>query len=132
MGQWGLRYCNDSMVLFVVTFRTLNSVGEGDYFDGIAPDCAAPDDWDHLLGDPRKPGWPPLSITSKAMAPSVRWLRRRSASLGGGGRFDDPAGRDGIYAGGTLVAQLLTVRKSAIAWLGAMRLACRVVSRSND
>ncbi|MEZ5559297.1 MAG: S41 family peptidase [Pseudomonadales bacterium] len=52
VGQWGLQYCNDSMVLFLVTFRTLNADGEGDYYDGLPADCSAPDDWDHLLGDP--------------------------------------------------------------------------------
>lgn len=54
VGQWGLQYCNDSMVLFVVTFRTVNSIGEGDYYTGIPVDCAEPDDWDHLLGDPQE------------------------------------------------------------------------------
>lgn len=52
VGQWGLRYCNDSMVLFLVTFRTVNSAGDSDYFAGIPADCAAPDDWNHPLGDP--------------------------------------------------------------------------------
>lgn len=52
VGQWGFNYCNNSMVLFLVTFRTLNSFGDGDYYEGIPVDCAAPDDWDHALGDP--------------------------------------------------------------------------------
>lgn len=52
VGQWGLEYCNQSMVLFIVTFRTVNSLGEADYYTGIPADCAAPDDWDHPLGDP--------------------------------------------------------------------------------
>lgn len=52
VGQWGLEYCNQSMVLFIVTFRTVNSLGEADYYSGIPADCAAPDDWDHPLGDP--------------------------------------------------------------------------------
>ncbi len=52
VGQWGLEYCNESMVLFVVTFRTVNAVGEADYYTGIPAECAAADDWDHLLGDP--------------------------------------------------------------------------------
>jgi carboxyl-terminal processing protease len=55
VGQWGLEYCNSSMVLFIVTFRTVNSLGAADYADyygGIPADCAAPDDWDHPLGDP--------------------------------------------------------------------------------
>ncbi|MGD8415630.1 MAG: S41 family peptidase [Pseudomonadales bacterium] len=52
VGQWGLDYCNDSMVLFLVTFRTVNVLGQADYYTGIPADCAAPDDWDHALGDP--------------------------------------------------------------------------------
>lgn len=52
VGQWGLEYCNDSMVLFMVTFRTVNVDGEADYYTGIPADCRADDDWDHLLGDP--------------------------------------------------------------------------------
>jgi C-terminal processing protease CtpA/Prc len=52
VGQWGIDYCNDSMVLFVVTFRTVNADGEADYYGGIPPECTAPDDWDRLLGDP--------------------------------------------------------------------------------
>jgi len=52
VGQWGLEYCNRSMVLFIVTFRTVNSMDEGDYYTGMPVDCAASDDWDHPLGDP--------------------------------------------------------------------------------
>jgi hypothetical protein len=35
-----------------ITFRTLNANSEGDYFDGLTPDCPAPDDLMHELGDP--------------------------------------------------------------------------------
>jgi hypothetical protein len=35
-----------------VAFTTRNANGEGDYFDGIAPTCAAGDDLDHAIGDP--------------------------------------------------------------------------------
>ena len=35
VGQWGIDYCNDSMILFVVTFRTVNVDGEADYYGGI-------------------------------------------------------------------------------------------------
>jgi hypothetical protein len=54
VGQWGLEYCNDSMVLFVVTFRTVNVESEADYYTGIPANCAEADDWDHLLGDPEE------------------------------------------------------------------------------
>jgi C-terminal processing protease CtpA/Prc len=36
----------------VITFRVVNARGEGDYFDGLAPTCAAEDDLAHELGDP--------------------------------------------------------------------------------
>jgi hypothetical protein len=52
VGQWGLEYCNDSMVLFVVTFRTVNVDDEADYYTGIPENCTVADDWDHLLADP--------------------------------------------------------------------------------
>lgn len=37
---------------WVITFRDVNARGEGDYFDGLAPTCAAADDLDRPLGDP--------------------------------------------------------------------------------
>jgi hypothetical protein len=52
VGQWGIEYCNESMVLFLVTFRTVNALDEGDYYTGIEANCSVADDWDHLLGDP--------------------------------------------------------------------------------
>jgi C-terminal processing protease CtpA/Prc len=36
----------------VITFRVLNSRGEGDYFTGLRPICQAEDDFAHELGDP--------------------------------------------------------------------------------
>lgn len=37
-----------------ITFHSLNANGEGDYFDGIQPDCSAEDDLFHRLGDPEE------------------------------------------------------------------------------
>jgi carboxyl-terminal processing protease len=34
-----------------VTFRLLNADDEGDYYEGLEPTCAAPDDFSHALGD---------------------------------------------------------------------------------
>lgn len=39
-------------VLAPITFQILNADGEGDYFDGITPDCSAADDLTRQLGDP--------------------------------------------------------------------------------
>jgi hypothetical protein len=37
-----------------ITFRLLNANGEGDYFDGLEPDCQALDDLRYELGDQRE------------------------------------------------------------------------------
>jgi C-terminal processing protease CtpA/Prc len=46
--QWD--FCDK--IISPITFRLLDGEGHGDYFDGLAPDCAAPDDLAHALGDP--------------------------------------------------------------------------------
>jgi carboxyl-terminal processing protease len=48
VGQYGIDMCDK--VLLPVAFITVNVNGEGNYFDGIAPDCAAADDIGHDLG----------------------------------------------------------------------------------
>lgn len=50
VGQYGLPFCDK--VLYPVSFTLRNSLGQGDYFGGIAPTCSAGDDADHQLGDP--------------------------------------------------------------------------------
>jgi C-terminal processing protease CtpA/Prc len=52
VGQYGLRFCDK--VLYPVAFSIKNANLEGDYFDGIAPDCPAADDATHQLGDPEE------------------------------------------------------------------------------
>lgn len=37
-----------------IQFTTLNALGQADYANGFAPDCAVADDLDHELGDPRE------------------------------------------------------------------------------
>jgi C-terminal processing protease CtpA/Prc len=49
VGQYGYNFCEK--VLYPVAFSTQNARGEGDYYNGIPADCAAPDDLDHELGD---------------------------------------------------------------------------------
>lgn len=51
VGQFGFSFCEDR-VLRPVTFRTVNADGEGDYFEGIPPDCGAAERVDRELGDP--------------------------------------------------------------------------------
>lgn len=50
VGQYGFNFCEK--VLAPVAFALKNVNHEGDFFDGIAVDCAAPDDITHQLGDP--------------------------------------------------------------------------------
>lgn len=49
VGQSGFTACDK--VLWAVTFSLKNVNNEGDFFDGIAPNCAAADDSTHQLGD---------------------------------------------------------------------------------
>ena len=49
VGQYGFTFCDK--VLAPVSFAIKNVNNEGDYFDGIAPTCVAPDDIAHQLGD---------------------------------------------------------------------------------
>jgi C-terminal peptidase prc len=48
-GMHTLPFCNK--VLAPVTVETKNALDEGEYYDGIKPDCPVDDDLDHKLGD---------------------------------------------------------------------------------
>lgn len=52
VGQYGITFCDK--VLAPVSFSLKNANGEGDYFTGLPPTCAAPDDIAYDLGDPRE------------------------------------------------------------------------------
>jgi C-terminal processing protease CtpA/Prc len=52
VGQYGIEFCDK--LLAAVAFALRNADGQGDFFDGFAPDCTAPDDADHQLGDPEE------------------------------------------------------------------------------
>jgi carboxyl-terminal processing protease len=49
VGSRHFEFCDQIAV--PVTFRLLNADDRGDYFDGLLPTCAAPDDLTHPLGD---------------------------------------------------------------------------------
>ncbi|MCA9718024.1 MAG: hypothetical protein H6713_15695 [Myxococcales bacterium] len=49
VGSKRYEFCDK--ILWPITFRIRNADGVSDYFDGIAPDCAASDDLDRQLGD---------------------------------------------------------------------------------
>jgi len=48
VGQYGITFCDK--VLAPVAFSLKNAAGQGDYFSGLVPTCAAPDDITHDLG----------------------------------------------------------------------------------
>ena len=49
VGQYAIAFCDK--LLAPVSFALRNADGQGDFFDGFAPDCTAPDDAGHQLGD---------------------------------------------------------------------------------
>jgi C-terminal peptidase prc len=52
VGQYATPFCDK--LLAPVSFALRNADGKGDFFEGFAPDCTAPDDIDHQLGDPEE------------------------------------------------------------------------------
>lgn len=53
VGQVGIEFC--SKILRATAFETVNSLGQGGYFDGLPADCAAADDLDIPVGDDMDP-----------------------------------------------------------------------------
>jgi carboxyl-terminal processing protease len=49
VGQYQVNFCDKTLA--PVSFTLRNANGEGDFFNGFAPDCPAPDDVEHELGD---------------------------------------------------------------------------------
>jgi carboxyl-terminal processing protease len=50
VGQYAISFCDKTLA--PVSFTLRNANGEGDFFGGIQPTCAAPDDLEYQLGDP--------------------------------------------------------------------------------
>ena len=50
VGQYQVEFCDKMLAPVAFTLRNAN--GEGDYFEGLAPDCVAADDVQHQLGEP--------------------------------------------------------------------------------
>ena len=53
VGQIGLTFCDK--ILRPTSFKTVNALREGDYFDGLPVDCAAPDDLNEPVGEASDP-----------------------------------------------------------------------------
>lgn len=48
VGQIGLQFCDK--ILRPTSFKTVNALGEGEYFDGLPVDCPAADDLNEVVG----------------------------------------------------------------------------------
>ena len=86
VGQYGFEFCDK--VLFPVAFTLRNARGEGDFFGGFPPDCAAADDLDRQLGDPAEASLAEALhfVRTGACGAGTRSLGARPAST----RFDLP------------------------------------------
>ena len=76
VGQYGIAFCDK--LLAPVSFALRNADGQGDFFDGFAPDCPAPDDADHQLGDPQEGSLKEaltFAATGACSAPAAATLR---------------------------------------------------------
>jgi C-terminal peptidase prc len=69
VGAYGINFCDK--VLAPVSFALRNASGEGDYFDGLAPTCAAADDITHELGD----------VAESSFAEAIAYLRTGRCSV---------------------------------------------------
>lgn len=52
VGQGALSYCGGQYLLRPVTFETVNSLGAGQFYDGLPVDCPAIDELERQIGDP--------------------------------------------------------------------------------
>jgi C-terminal peptidase prc len=68
VGQYSFTFCD--RVLAPVAFALVNAEGQGDYFDGIAPTCAAADDIEHDLG----------AVDEASLAEAFRFMQTGSCS----------------------------------------------------
>ncbi len=68
VGQYAIPFCD--RVMAPVSFALRNARGEGDFFGGFAPDCPAPDDIEHDLGE----------ATEGSLAEALRYVQTGSCS----------------------------------------------------
>jgi len=76
VGQYGIPFCD--LLIAPVSFTLRNADGQGDFFDGFAPDCPAPDDAEHQLGDPQEGSLKEaltFAATGACSAPAAATLR---------------------------------------------------------
>ena len=88
-GQVGIEFCDK--ILRPTAFETVNSLGEGRYFDGLPVDCAAEDDLNFAVGDEREPATSTaLSFLANGACPTTTAQAKVRAAMQ---RFDTPAAR---------------------------------------
>jgi hypothetical protein len=76
VGQYQFEFCDK--VLAPVSFTLRNSKGEGDFYDGFAPDCAAADDIGHQIGDVQEASLhEALTLLDKGSCSAASMLTRR-------------------------------------------------------
>ena len=68
VGQYGFDFCDK--VLFPVSFENRNANDEGNFYDGLGPDCSASDGLDRPLGDPEE----------ASLAEALHYLREGACS----------------------------------------------------
>ncbi|NNF40917.1 MAG: peptidase S41, partial [Woeseiaceae bacterium] len=79
VGQIGLEFCEK--ILRPTSFKTVNAAGEGEYFDGLAVDCAAPDDLNFAVGSDADPNMiAAMTYLETGACPAAAAARRSLAS----------------------------------------------------
>jgi C-terminal peptidase prc len=81
VGQYAISFCDKTLA--PVSFTLRNANGEGDYFAGLAPTCAAADDLSHQIGDPQEASLREalgFIATGRCSAAATLTSRRQAAS----------------------------------------------------
>ncbi len=78
VGMYSMDFCDKTLI--PITFRMINAVGEGEYYDGFEPNCVAYDDIEHDFGDPREDSFrKTLHLMEYGRCPETMKLRYGSA-----------------------------------------------------
>ncbi|MEL7536060.1 MAG: S41 family peptidase [Pseudomonadota bacterium] len=78
VGQSGILFCANTKTLRATTFETVNSLNEGQYFDGLPVDCPAADDLDQPVGADTDPSLATaLSYLETGACPSVSPVQQK-------------------------------------------------------
>ncbi|MEO0346974.1 MAG: S41 family peptidase [Pseudomonadota bacterium] len=98
VGQIGATFCNDTKILRPTAFETVNSLGQGQYFDGLPVDCQADDDFTTEVGSQADPSTAAaLELLSTGACPvvSAQDINKPSPTAS---KFRPPAARNAAEA----------------------------------